>query len=86
MPAASSTAEEQNEADQKMWTALKKYITKERQRKKEGNYSLIASQRSFLNKFNDFVLFLTIGDYNDVFFTCHQMKLYPVRPYQENIL
>lgn len=38
MPAVtSSTVEEQNEADQKMWSALKRYIIRERQRKKEGN-------------------------------------------------
>lgn len=37
MPAVTSTSEEeQNDADQKMWSALKKYIIKERQRKKEG--------------------------------------------------
>lgn len=37
MPAVTSTtAEEQNEADQKMWSALKRYIIRERQRKKEG--------------------------------------------------
>lgn len=37
MPAVTATtAEEQNEADQKMWSALKRYIVRERQRKKEG--------------------------------------------------
>ena len=38
MPAVTSNSvEDQNEADQKMWNALKRYIIRERQRKKEGN-------------------------------------------------
>lgn len=37
MPAVTSTtSEQQNDADQKMWNALKRYIIRERQRKKEG--------------------------------------------------
>ena len=38
MPAVTSTTaeEQQNDADQKMWNALKRYIIRERQRKKEG--------------------------------------------------
>lgn len=37
MPAVTSTtAEEQNDANEKMWSALKRYIIRERQRKKEG--------------------------------------------------
>lgn len=37
MPAVTSTTEEeQNDGDQKMWNALKRYIIRERQRKKEG--------------------------------------------------
>lgn len=38
MPAVTTpSVEEQNEADQKMWSALKRYIIRERQRKKEGD-------------------------------------------------
>lgn len=41
MPAVTATtAEEQNEADQKMWSALKRYIIRERQRKKEGLFTI----------------------------------------------
>lgn len=36
MPAVTSTTEEPQNADQKMWNALKRYIIRERQRKKEG--------------------------------------------------
>lgn len=37
MPAVTSiTVEEHNDDDQKMWNALKRYIIRERQRKKEG--------------------------------------------------
>lgn len=36
MPAVTTTSEEQDEAEQKMRDALKRYIIRERQRKKEG--------------------------------------------------
>lgn len=37
MPAViSSSVDEQNDSNQKMWNALKRYIIRERQRKKEG--------------------------------------------------
>lgn len=35
MPVVTSTTAEEND-DQKMWSALKRYIIRERQRKKEG--------------------------------------------------
>lgn len=49
MPAVTSTtAEDQNDADQKMWSALKKYIIRERQRKKEGNIFNYSMSSSFV--------------------------------------
>lgn len=42
MPAVTSPSDdEQNDADQKMWLALKRYIIRERQRKKEGKFHVI---------------------------------------------
>ncbi|XP_048485200.1 inner centromere protein [Plutella xylostella] len=46
MPAATTTAgEEQNDADQKMWNALKRYIIRERQRKKEEYEAEVEEER-----------------------------------------
>ncbi|XP_049702777.1 mediator of RNA polymerase II transcription subunit 15 isoform X2 [Helicoverpa armigera] len=46
MPAVTSTTvEEQNEADQKMWSALKRYIIRERQRKKEEYEAEVEEER-----------------------------------------
>ncbi|KAJ8731820.1 hypothetical protein PYW08_014550 [Mythimna loreyi] len=46
MPAVTSTSvEEQNEADQKMWSALKRYIIRERQRKKEEYEAEVEEER-----------------------------------------
>ncbi|CAH0749501.1 unnamed protein product [Diatraea saccharalis] len=46
MPAVTSTtAEEQNDADQKMWNALKRYIIRERQRKKEEYEAEVEEER-----------------------------------------
>ncbi|CAH0626905.1 unnamed protein product [Chrysodeixis includens] len=46
MPAVTATtAEEQNEADQKMWSALKRYIIRERQRKKEEYEAEVEEER-----------------------------------------
>ncbi|CAG4941464.1 unnamed protein product [Parnassius apollo] len=46
MPAVTSTTvEEQNDADQKMWNALKRYIIRERQRKKEEYEAEVEEER-----------------------------------------
>ncbi|CAH0728937.1 unnamed protein product, partial [Brenthis ino] len=46
MPAVTSTtAEEQNDANQKMWNALKRYIIRERQRKKEEYEAEVEEER-----------------------------------------
>lgn len=46
MPVVTSiTPEEQNEADQKMWNALKRYIIRERQRKKEEYEAEVEEER-----------------------------------------
>ncbi|XP_069355050.1 protein enabled homolog isoform X1 [Maniola hyperantus] len=46
MPAVTSTTpEEQNDADQKMWNALRRYIIRERQRKKEEYEAEVEEER-----------------------------------------
>ncbi|CAB3243076.1 unnamed protein product [Arctia plantaginis] len=45
MPAVTATAEEQNEENQKMWSALKRYIIRERQRKKEEYEAEVEEER-----------------------------------------
>ncbi|XP_046960729.1 putative uncharacterized protein DDB_G0291608 [Vanessa cardui] len=46
MPAVTSTtAEDQNDGDQKMWSALKRYIIRERQRKKEEYEAEVEEER-----------------------------------------
>ncbi|KAM3961575.1 uncharacterized protein ACR2FA_004293 [Aphomia sociella] len=46
MPAVTSTtAEDQNDADQKMWSALKRHIIRERQRKKEEYEAEVEEER-----------------------------------------
>ncbi|GBP63179.1 G protein pathway suppressor 2 [Eumeta japonica] len=45
MPGITSVAEDSNDTEQKMWSALKKYIIKERQRKKEEYEAEIEEER-----------------------------------------